>query len=285
STGQSGDFIRFKNINTKTLCSAIKDTQWTVKESDYPSGECFGIGNLVILRDGSIYNSNTRFMHTPVNQNNSEIINAIEEIIQSDDLSYIGYLIASSVSRFDTMSGKVNYSITDYIGGTGELFYKYLNNSRRSEYVYIENIDGNSAEFTMNDGKWAENITKDGVTVTTEDYSVMTRSQMDYENIRSNVLYHLRKASEEDSVINECNIIMEDEFYNFYIDYKFYDYHAIVNASIDRIGNIVDLTISENKINTYQVINEMTFTLGDGQGGGIVYDDPENQARTYELDS
>lgn len=285
STGQSADFISFKNINTNALCSAIKDTQWTVKESDYPSGECFGIGNLVILRDGSIYNSNTGFMYTPVNQNNSEIVNAIEEIIQSDDLSYIGYLIASAVSRFDTMSGKVNYSITDYTGGTGELFYKHLNNSSRSEYVYIESIDGNSAEFTMNNGKWAENITKDGVTVTTEDYSVMMKSQIDYENIRSNVLYHLRKASEEDSVINECNIIMEDEFYNLYIDYKFYDYHAVVNVSVDKIGNIVDLTISENKINTYQVINEMTFTLGDGQGGGIVYDDPENQSRTYDLDS
>ncbi len=275
STGQTGDSVGFRNVNMDALCSVVENTHWTASESDYPSGEFFGIGNLVIHRDGSIYNSETGFMYTPVNQDNSEIINAVEEIIKSNNLNYISYLIASADNRFDNLSGKISYSNNEFISGTGEFLYDNKNNN---EYVYIEDYNSNSAELTVNEGYWTLNTTKDNVTETSEDYSIMTKSVLDYESIRSRVLDYLNRVSigkdtnriEDYTVVNTCDVSVDDGSYSFTIDIEYQKYHTSVNATIDSIGNIVDLTIQEHDL-TLQTPDEITFTLGDGNGGGIVY--------------
>lgn len=284
STGQSAEWFGFQNVNTDILCNAVKSLDWCISAGEYPTGEFFGIGNLMIQRDGSIYNSDTGVLYVPTNQNNSEIINAVEEIIKSDDLGYICYLVASSESRFDTMSGNIYYSCKDVIDGTGELYY---DNKNMNEYVYIEDENNNSAMLRMENNFWTVYYTRDGVTETDESSGFMGHTMIDYKYIKDYFSSSLRDVynayyGESDITVNLLNITKETDYLIYNVEYVYKENCTSIQANIDDYGNIVSMSLYQYDINTNETNQQLIFSIDDGYGNGINYND-KNMAEKYNF--
>lgn len=262
------------------LYRAIESLEWSRAKMDYQAGEVFQFGNIIVRRNGIIYNTETGIMYTAQNQDTSGIIDAIEEMTKINDMQYIMYLIASSDNRFDTMSAKAKYMIVDCMSGTGEFFY---DNKNHSEYVNIKDENGNSLEFTMNSSQWTEKIIRDGITETSEG-GLITKSRVDYEHIRSTLLDYMKNAFQEDAVTNVLDITSIEEGFYLYIDYTLYDVQNNISVNIDSKGNIVSLSMFRNTADTYELIESIDFTIGDGNGGGITYDNAEINSEAYGLD-
>lgn len=274
SGGQDGTHVSFENINTENLCSAIKSLDWTAYDSGYPTGEFFIVGNMMITRDGKIYNTSGSALYSAENQDFSAINNALDEIVKSDDLSYMMYLIASSENKFSTMSGQITCFYEAYgIFGEGEFYY---DNKKHDEYINIKDISG-SASFAMKDGEWTfDRNYSEGTNFSEKGFRFYNTPLIEYKWLKSAILSHMKMTDTSELISFDVTAI--EDSYNFCLNYINDDkQNIVVSVNIDSIGNPTEVTISEhftdddgNNLSNQEVI----FSIGNGIGGGIVYDDP-----------
>ncbi|MCM1133929.1 MAG: hypothetical protein NC340_10725, partial [Ruminococcus flavefaciens] len=272
-SGQKSKTISFEDFDTESICMLIdyNGWTWTAINGEYPEGEFFGIGSLIIQPDNSIYDCNTGMLYRAENQGSYGIYSAIENMITQDDAKYISYLIASSDNRFDTLSGDIYYSDTDLIDGEGVLFYDNENNN---EYVFIAGDDSsNSIEFTMKNNLWESTHITDGWKQNYNGSGFMDSEFIEYGYIKDDFLLYLSNAMSVESDISPVVISRYDYFWNVSVEYDTEDETVSVQANLDSFGNVIYMSVLKH---TSDSITEQTlFMLGDGDGNGITYDTPE----------
>lgn len=266
--------VNFGKIDYSLLCDEIKSTVWTVTEGELPTGEFFNIGNYVYITKECIYDAENHVIFTANNRDFSAF-KATENTINGD-LSYISYLIASADSRFDTISGEISYSNSEYISGSGSFFY---NNKHNDEYISIADAN-TSAELNMNGYYWKLETKKDDETEVTEGYS-NSMPIIEYTSIKKNLLYYLNTAifSENTSdfeygtSVNSCNITSDENSYNIILDIEYQNCRITINTTIDKIGNIIYLNIyEENKQYPDNAPKIISFNFTED----IIYDELTN---------
>ncbi len=281
STGGKSPYysVNFSKVDFSNLCDAIKSVKWTVSAGELPEGEFFNIGNYIYITKDCIYDDKNHVVFTTEDsQAYAEIFSTAEHIIPGN-LSFIAYLIASADNRFDTMSGEISYLNSDFVSGTGTLYY---DNESGIEYINISD-ENESAELNMSGYQWKLKTTKNGETRTAEGYSNDELPAIEYTSIKKDVLYYLKSAlfsengnAEDKTVVNHSNITADGKSYGFNIDIEYQQYHVTVDVIIDKTGNIIDLNICEVNF-TDNVRKNITFRFT----GDIVYDSPDINSEAY----
>lgn len=266
--------VNFGKIDYSLLCDEIKSTVWTVTEGEFPTGEFFNIGNYVYITKECIYDAENHVIFTANNRDFSAF-KATENTIPGD-ISYIAYLIASADSRFDTISGEISYSNSEYISGSGSFFY---NNKHNDEYISIADAN-TSAELNMNGYYWKLETRKEDETEVTEGSS-NSMPIIEYTSIKKDLLYYLDRVIcgentnvfEDKTSVNYCNITADGNSYGFTFDIEYHQYHVTVDATIDKIGNIIYLNIyEENKQYPDNAPKIISFNFTED----IIYDELTN---------
>lgn len=269
---QDSKSASFENVNMENLSSAIKSLEWTKTDSVNITGEFFVIGSLkdtsvsfMITRDGKIHNSSDNFIYSAENQDLTAINDALDEIIESSDINYVMYMLASSENRFSTMSGDIYLDYAeDNVNGAGVLYY---DNKKHDEYIHIEDIDS-SASFFMNEGEWSYSVSgNDGVNLSEKGFRFYDTPVIEYSWLKSAVLSHLRTAVR--SEINNFSMTKSENGCSFSLEYTDNGQNITVSANLDSMGNPVQALIENGGT------KELFFSAGDSTGGGFVYDSPD----------
>ncbi|MBO5163343.1 MAG: hypothetical protein J6B75_02705 [Ruminococcus sp.] len=302
-SGQFDGSFDLKNIDMTEFIKAVKSHNWRISESSYPTSGFYIAKNIQLTVNGEIYDNRAGNMYEPADDSFSDLIYAVNRLVESDPCTQIMYYLSHSESNGTIMSGDITYFYSDiaealhdnpqeqyiYRGGTGTLYH----DSSCGEHFIINSSDGGySAEYFEENREWimiekGNTIASYAPTVSDNDntpravssgFTGMGSCNMDYDNLCRFICNLI-----EDIYTTSDGLPTVDHRYDeatgctvFSLTSTIYDTDTLNIYLNIANGQLVYAHVERTDFKSGETVVLYDFQIGDGMGGGITYY-PENQ--------